>query len=300
MATNLISTYTNRLRVILQHRRFGSSGNKFPALSVNGNVNLTAQPANAAVNALLTEPNSKFYPLPGQTTTFKHYRESKVKPLNETTAINKIKLEDTDLLECKLPKEVQLDAVRTFGEVSSEERQLMGVHQLNPSSAHHQLSCTVVESPILMKKEFLDLFPDRAREMQKNPLTVITLAQHTQADMSAWSTRMEAERDELTGHFIDTATSICTTLKDGGHWADFIDPSSGRPYLGPFTNATLFETDERYMRLGMRIEDLGCCKVLTHPLWGTHAFIGTIFTDAPHSSQVVKDIAKQINGDDVI
>jgi len=102
--------------------------------------------------------------------------------------------------------------------------------------------------------------------------------------MSAWSERMEAERDELTKHFIDNAMNVCETLKNQGHWADFIDPSSGRPYLGPFTNSTLFETDERYARLGMRIEDMGCCRVVSHPLWGAHAFIGTIFTDAPSSS----------------
>ena len=54
---------------------------------------------------------------------------------------------------------------------------------------------------------------------------------------------------------------MCESLRADGYWADFIDPASGRPYLGPFTNATLFETDGRFRHLGMDVEDLGCCKV---------------------------------------
>ncbi|VDN57976.1 unnamed protein product [Dracunculus medinensis] len=84
-------------------------------------------------------------------------------------------------------------------------------------------------------------------------------------------------------------------MQAAGFWADFIDPSSGRPYLGQYTNATLMETDERYNDLGFIVKDLGCCKVLEHISWGSKVFVGTIFTDAAMHTQIVKNIVSEFD-----
>ncbi|KAK4302366.1 hypothetical protein Pmani_025551 [Petrolisthes manimaculis] len=152
----------------------------------------------------------------------------------------------------------------------------------NPSDI---LECKAQLCPDLVKKDFLDLFP--GRNLRDGPLAVVTLSQKTQHDMSAWTEEMELEREELLECFIVAAEDICNTLESEGYWADFIDPSSGRPYHGEFTNATLFETDERYRYFGFCIEDLGCCKIISHRLWGTHVFVGAIFTNAPVESEVL-------------
>ena len=65
-------------------------------------------------------------------------------------------------------------------------------------------------------------------------------------------------------------------------------------YLGAYTPATLYETDERYRSFGFDIEDLGCCKVIHHHRWGSHAYVGCLFTTAP--VQLVKRVLQE-NGD---
>ena len=63
------------------------------------------------------------------------------------------------------------------------------------------------------------------------------------------------------------------------YWADFIDPSSGRPYYGPHTSDTLFETDERFRYFGINIVDLGCCRVVEHLEHGLSEEISLNFSE---------------------
>ncbi|GMR57787.1 hypothetical protein PMAYCL1PPCAC_27982, partial [Pristionchus mayeri] len=162
---------------------------------------------------------------------------------------------------------------------------------------HSDLAVEMVAQPCpkLMQRDLDRLFP--GMNIAPANVTVLNLAQETVFDQKAWSHEMETERDTLTASFISAASSICSTLQKCGYWADFVDPSSGRPYLGKFVNTSLFETDDAYRKMGFRIEDLGCCKVLQHAAWGSRAFVGTIFTDAPVESQIVKDMITKLRED---
>ncbi|KAA8578118.1 hypothetical protein FQN60_000105 [Etheostoma spectabile] len=134
--------------------------------------------------------------------------------------------------------------------------------------------------------EFLSMFP----EAPSSGMTVVTVTQKSHNDMTAWSSEVEQEREHMLDKFVDGAKEICCALQREGFWADFIEPSSGLAFFGSYTNNTLFETDERYRHLGFQIEDLGCCRVIRHSVWGTHVFVGTIFTNAPPSSPVMKTL----------
>ncbi|MFH4978359.1 hypothetical protein AB6A40_005068 [Gnathostoma spinigerum] len=161
------------------------------------------------------------------------------------------------------------------------------------SFAEKNVEMKAVECPKLLKKDLRELFP--GMDFTNQEISVLNVTQKSNNDMSAWSIDMEVERMQLTAAFIESATAICNVLSRFGYWADFIDPSSGRPYLGKFTNATLFETDDRYRSLGFEIEDAGCCKILKHVMWGANAFVGTIFTNAPIKSSAIEAILAKVN-----
>nr|ADD38382.1 Methylmalonic aciduria and homocystinuria type D protein, mitochondrial [Lepeophtheirus salmonis] len=148
------------------------------------------------------------------------------------------------------------------------------------------------EAPTLLKSHVQPMFP-HINEL--SPMSVISLSQKTNADMSKWSDATEKEREVLTEHFLEIAKEVCARIKDQGYWADFIHPSFGTPYYAkPKGSLTFYETDEKFRLLGFRIEDLGCCKVLVHKDFGKHVFVGVIFTNAHPSQGVVQDMFQDL------
>lgn len=148
------------------------------------------------------------------------------------------------------------------------------------------VECALQSCPELLKKDFQSMFPDAP----SSGMMVVTVTQKTQNDMTSWSVEVEQEREQMLDKFVDGAKEICYALQREGFWADFIDPSSGLAFFGSYTNNALFETDDRYRHLGFQIEDLGCCRVIRHSLWGTHVFVGTIFTNAPPSNLIMQKL----------
>lgn len=152
------------------------------------------------------------------------------------------------------------------------------------------VECALQPCPQRLTADVSLMFP----EAPPAGVMVITVTQRTQQDMSRWTPSVESEREELLQMFIHGASQICSELHREGHWADFIEPCSGLPFYGPYTNLPLFETDERYCLLGFSVDDLGCCKVVRHPLWGTNVFVGTIFTTAPpQGSRVMEALQRR-------
>ncbi|CAN9498058.1 unnamed protein product [Ophioblennius macclurei] len=189
-----------------------------------------------------------------------------------------------DLLSAPLSSDRhQFILAQCMGEFAGDDETPPAQHNLqliNSSS----VECAVQSCPELIKKDFQAIFP----EAPPSSIMVVTVTQKTSNDMTAWSVKVEQEREHMLDKFIEGAKEICLALQREGFWADFIDPSSGLAFFGAYTNNTLFETDDRYRHLGFQIEDLGCCKVIRHSLWGTHVFVGSIFTNAPPSSQIMK------------
>ncbi|KAI3387834.1 hypothetical protein SNEBB_001604 [Seison nebaliae] len=162
----------------------------------------------------------------------------------------------------------------------------------------------LTKCPQLIRRDLLLLFPD-LKDIQMNlidyeaidhkkklDISVITVSQKSEYDQMQWSLEMEDERLLLTDKFVHLANEVVTSLRTMGYWADFIDPTSGQPFNGHVGAIQLFETDELYRHFGFEIEDLGCCRVLSHHRWGTKAFVGSIFTNAPVHLTLMKEFVK--------
>jgi len=151
---------------------------------------------------------------------------------------------------------------------------------------------TVHAAPTLLRRELVPLFP--GREVSQGSLSCLTLCLRTETDMSCWSEEMEEEREALTHELVVSAKEVCGRLREEGHWADFIDPSSGTPHFSAHTNSSLGETHESMRLLGLHIEDLGCCKVLEHREWGRHVMLGLVITDASSNSDILANIVADL------
>ncbi|KAM3861870.1 metabolism of cobalamin associated Db [Diretmus argenteus] len=163
---------------------------------------------------------------------------------------------------------------------------LQNVNRAEQYFDNSNVECAIQSCPELLKKDFQSMFP----EAPSNGMMVVTVSQKTLNDMTSWSEEVDDERERMLDKFVAGAKEICYALQKEGFWADFIDPSSGLAFFGSYTNNTLFETDDRYRHLGFQIEDLGCCKVIRHALWGSHVFVGTVLTNAPPDSFIMKKL----------
>ncbi|CAH1790379.1 unnamed protein product [Owenia fusiformis] len=230
-------------------------------------------------------PSDKRFPMPGLVGT----------TVTEKTE-SSIKAKDPDTVHTILPDNHKNQTVQDFLDMAEEVAEEGFISEPQPS-ALDTLECVAQDCPDLIKKDFMDLFP--GQDVCSGPFTVITISQKTKNDMTSWSEDVEEERESLLENFIIGAKEICESLQAAGYWADFVDPSSGRPYLGPYTNATLYETDERYRHFGFKINDLGCCKVISHHLWGVHSYIGCLFTNAPYDHPIL-DSMKDFSDDETV
>lgn len=279
--------YCSSLRRISERARsFSSSDKRSPSSYVYVNDS-AAEETGGSSNTIWPDPNLGFLgpkdkrlTLPGNVGLASNLASKPALSIQSRSAQN-----DPEALNVILPPERHSN---TLGDaLKLEEHELEEeIDKETQSMDGFIVECVVQECPDLLKKDFSDLFVNE--DVVSRPLTVITMTQKTVNDMSSWSEEVDQEREELVDYFVMIAEEICHKLKKGGYWADFIDPSSGIPYYGDYTNTTLFETDERYRHLGFKIEDLGCCKVIQHHVWGSHAFVGTIFTNAPPTSPVIK------------
>eukprot|EP01132_Coremiostelium_polycephalum_P002875 gene2875-3573_t len=134
-----------------------------------------------------------------------------------------------------------------------------------------------------LENNFAELFPNQFKEDNiLERLHFIVCWTPTTLPMSGFSSATDEERESVASKFIGYATQFCNTVKNEyGHWADFIDPLSGVPYLNRDNANAVFVPTDAGVSLGVDIVDVGCCQVMKHPIWKVRAFFSVIVTTAP-------------------
>jgi hypothetical protein len=289
-----VVAFLPNLRAVVRHFRAFSSYDEREVQSNVVDLDIAENPSGVPwPDAQLAplNPSHPEFPMPGYTGF-----SSKIKPSKSVSQPPLPPKRESDLLTGLLPQDRHVAALEEFITGSNEieaQNSESCVDGISTNAALDALECVAQECPRILRKDLQDMFPDR--DLMVGPFTVLTISQQTQNNMALWNAQVEKEREDLLHNFILGAEEICNSLHAGGYWADFIDPSSGKPYMGAHTNTTLMETDERYRMLGFEIEDLGCCKVISHHIWGTNAYVGCLFTNAPLTHPVLAGFGKENN-----
>lgn len=157
------------------------------------------------------------------------------------------------------------------------------IHQDEPKLEYDMRSC-----PKDLLPRVYQVFSSSVDQIGDN-VTVLTMTYRTENDMQTWNNKIRNERRALAKEFNREARRISAELRSRGYWVDFINPDTGKPVIlaeeeGSDALLALVETDEFYTRFGYNLITRSCCRVLSHERWGTHSFVGSLFTNAPSST----------------
>jgi len=120
--------------------------------------------------------------------------------------------------------------------------------------------------------------------------TIMSLSFKTENKMTGWNSNVQEERIRKMDEFVLIAQQISFLLIEDGYFCDFIDPTTGRPWFSNKENSQnlqVLETNDNFSGLGnIEIQDLGCCRVLSHKNFGLNCFVGTIVSNCPEDHKV--------------
>lgn len=182
--------------------------------------------------------------------------------------------------------EYSMDEVLEVANLKADDN--VSVKIINNYFKHATVEITAQSCPDILRKDFGEVFVDMPKQ-EGDKLTVVTIVQKTNNDMSGWNCAVDEERERNVKNFVEAATEICHLLRANNFWADFLDPSSGQAYFGSHSNSSLMETDERFnqLRCGFTIDDLGCCRVISHHKWAHHAQVLSLVTNVPRDHHLI-------------
>jgi hypothetical protein len=116
--------------------------------------------------------------------------------------------------------------------------------------------------------------------ISREQIWIVPTVQPTECDILQINPASDAEKDRLLENFISWAKRIRDNIS-AEYWVDAIDPCSGYPYFGQRGSSIYGEVEGFQLVLKYSCDQVGNCRVLRHPVWGTSIYPATLFTNAP-------------------
>ena len=113
--------------------------------------------------------------------------------------------------------------------------------------------------------------------------------------MVSLTPEVEREKNRMLEVFHAFAMGVCNRIRAMKHsgdagstassfgspvWAEVVDPCSGYPVIGPHGSSIYSEVEGSAVLLGYRMEQVGSCACIDHPLWHLAHYPATLLTTA--------------------
>ncbi|KAJ3231840.1 hypothetical protein HDU81_003491 [Chytriomyces hyalinus] len=126
-----------------------------------------------------------------------------------------------------------------------------------------------------------------AKEREKGPapfddhLLIVKTFQRSQSDLMVVNETSNSERNLLLECFSSWGRYVITRIRSHGFWADMTDPASGYPAYTPRGTSLYPDVDGSAILLKYPTHLVSCCRIVSHPVWGTRNYPATLFTTCP-------------------
>ena len=132
-----------------------------------------------------------------------------------------------------------------------------------------------------MLKDLQLVFPDLMSGLKDHPIWIIPTFQKSHYDLVAVTPQTSWERNLCAQTFAGFCDRFRTQCLSEGLWADWTDPADGFPVHSARGNCIYPDVDGSVSLLKYGTVQVGCCRVLVHPNYGTRNYPATLFVKGP-------------------
>jgi hypothetical protein len=150
------------------------------------------------------------------------------------------------------------------------------------NSSYAELEYSLHLCPKKHKSEAQAMFNFTEDDDEKvEKLIIVPTCQKTAVDIIKTGERVDEEKDLCLERFLKFAEIATNVLREKNFWCDYIDPCSGLSMIHRDSQRVYGEVDALVTLLNYECTNVGCCKIVMHPKWGSSVYPASLFAIAP-------------------